>query len=141
VRELRATDLAALAALDRRAFGADRGRLIESLAQHGGRTLVAEREGTVKGFGLVRPGAEVLYMGPLVAESAAVARDIIQTLSRLQPETEVVWDIPMSNVAAVSLAEASGFRQERTLERMVLGEDLPAREPELQYAIAGPALG
>ena len=141
VRELQATDIPALGALDRCAFGVDRGPLLEQLLAHGARGAVCERDGEFEGFGFLRPGARAAYLGPMVGRTSQVARELVETLSTTSPQTEAVWDIPLANTAALTLAGNWGFEQERTLERMVLGADLPVHEPGLQCAIADPALG
>lgn len=65
-----------IAALDQRAFGADRGGLISYL-ENIGRFAVIRRGGHVAGFSAVRPFGRGEVIGPVVAENAEDARKLI----------------------------------------------------------------
>jgi GNAT superfamily N-acetyltransferase len=77
LRPLEPGDLAALAALDRRAFGADRSPLIARLAEVSS-GLVLSREGRIQAFSMCRPFGRGHVVGPIVAttdeEAIAVTR-------------------------------------------------------------------
>ena len=80
LRRVRAGDAAAVLALDREAFGADRLRLLELLLPQS-TGLVLERGGDVVGYALCRPFGRGHVIGPLVArndeDAAALASPLI----------------------------------------------------------------
>jgi len=117
-------------ALDREATGADRSRLLEALASRGG---IAS---TPDGFCLSRPGRRANYIGPCVARSATLARQLIESCAQM----ESYWDLLPQNRAAIEIANKLRFTPARRLVRMVRGRDLRGRE-DWVYAIAGFELG
>lgn len=76
IEDAQADDLAAIGALDRAAFGADRTRLIGWLATHGC-FAVARRDRAVAGYGALREFGRGEVIGPVVAEDAATARALL----------------------------------------------------------------
>jgi len=123
------------AALDRRAFGADRSGWLRRL-EAGARQVVCAGEG----YGMIRNGARANYLGPIVCASPAATADIVR---RLLPHASgrVYWDIPSDNQAAVQLARELGFEPTRDLLRMWTGDRNLPGEPALQYAIGDPSTG
>ncbi len=127
------------AELDARAFGADRMRLLASLA-----TVEAA---SLPGFGYAmgRPGSKAAYFGPCVAKSQQAARDLLQWFLALHPGEPVFWDIPRDNREAVLLAEEHRFQPLRRLIRMIkrLQPTADAAPPEtgLVFGTAGFELG
>jgi GNAT superfamily N-acetyltransferase len=99
-------------ALDRAAFGADRSRLLESLAREGAASVPGE------GYAMGRAGSQAAYFGPCVARSAEAARQLLGWFLARQAGAAAYWDILADNHAAVALAEAHGFRRVRQLTRM-----------------------
>jgi GNAT superfamily N-acetyltransferase len=135
VRALRPTDWPQIAALDLAAFGADRVRLLQSLAL---RLPVAarvhERAGKIDGFVLGREGREANQVGPLVASDAATARLLLgSVLARVQPPVYV--DLVDRE------APLPGFLLQRPFTRMVLGAERAPGNASLVYCPAGPELG
>lgn len=141
VRPARAADLAALAALDRPVFGADRRRVLRALlAAHpaGGFVLDGPEP---RGYVLSRPGAGGWYVGPLVATSAAAAQRLLRAALHPLPGEPVILDAPDPNPAAAALLDALGFAPQRPLFRMRRGAaTLPDPTPR-HFAIAGPEIG
>lgn len=72
VRSVEPDDCAAIARLDAMAYGADRSRVIEKLVRLSQGTLV-ERDGAPVGFALCRSFGRGHVVGPIVAESDAMA--------------------------------------------------------------------
>lgn len=70
-------DLAAIAALDRRAFGADREGLLSYFAGIGA-FAVTRRDGHVSGFACLRPFGRGEVIGPVVAADVGEARKLIE---------------------------------------------------------------
>ncbi len=104
---------AGFADLDRHAFGANRSRLLSTLALLG----VAAVPGV--GYGMARPGSEAAYFGPCVSASAEAARELLAWFLSLHRGAPIYWDLLPHNTEAVRLARAFGFEPVRKLVRMV----------------------
>jgi Acetyltransferase (GNAT) domain len=144
VRALRGADWPALLALDARAFGASRERLLRALA---GRlpeaALIAEESGALAGFLLGRDGREARQLGPLVARSSAAARALLaESLARVPPP--LYLDLADHEPGIAAWLESLGFRFQRPFTRMVHGTGAPPAAPgdaALVCCPAGPELG
>jgi ribosomal protein S18 acetylase RimI-like enzyme len=127
---------------DARAFGASRHELILALATQSRCALTHESQpGFPTGFGLLRPGARAFYIGPVSATSSQHGIALIEALAARAGAGRVFWDIPDPNAVAVDWAERHGFRVQRSLTRMWLGDNCRAGNPLQQLAVAGPELG
>jgi hypothetical protein len=69
---------------------------------------------------MARPGAKEYFLGPCVADDAAVARHLIAHFLSQHPEARVFWDLLPANQGAVDLARSLGFERQRKLARMAL---------------------
>jgi len=136
----RAVDAARADELDLNAFGTSRRGLIERLCIQSRARVVASCSGML-GWGMVRPGAHGWYLGPVVAQASDCGLGLVGRLLDYAAAKPVYWDIPDPNTAAGTWARSNGFRVERSLTRMVLGEDLPREDPRRQFAIGGPEVG
>jgi GNAT superfamily N-acetyltransferase len=114
--------------LDRRAFGADRSRLLGRL----GNPLTAR-----DGYVFHRPGTRAHYVGPCVAGTLETARSLI---ARVNHESGVFWDLFPAHPYSAELARALGFEPQRRLTRMTRGAGWES-DTSLVYAIAGFELG
>jgi hypothetical protein len=120
-------------ALDRDAFGADRSRLLERLAQ----VESASLEGL--GYAMGRPGASAAFFGPCVARDPGSARRLINWYLARHAHEQVFWDLIPDRPSTVAMAGELGFRPARRLVRMRRGKPLaaaPDGAPEI-YALAG----
>ena len=128
--------------LDSGAFGVSRRELIIALARQSSCALACESQaGTPAGYGMLRQGARAHYLGPISATSAETGIALIEALTAQERPGRVFWDIPDPNVEAVDWAELHGFRMQRTLTRMWLGDNSRPRNPREQFALAGPEVG
>jgi GNAT superfamily N-acetyltransferase len=141
VRPAEASDRGGIARLDRTAFGADRGALLEPLlARSPGFAAVAEAKGRLRGFVLGRDGRTATHLGPLVAEDETVAAALAaHALERIG--TPVTTDVLDRFSPFTRWLAASGFAVERPFTRMYAGRKEPFGDPALTVAIAGPELG
>ena len=141
VRPLLPKDWPALLALDLRAFGASRERLLRSLA---GRlpaaALVAEHEGTLAGVVLGRDGREANQIGPLVARDEDAAL-VLLNAALAGVRAPVYVDIADHAPALQAWAQARGFAFQRPFTRMVHGAAPAPGEETLVFCPAGPELG
>ena len=141
LRPLAADDLPALAAYDAAATGGDRGFLLDHLL---GRlpqaAWVASEDGRIRGYALGRDGLKASSIGPLVADTPAVALSLAAAAGRAIAGPTVI-DVPDTAVALVALLEAAGFVRERGFTRMVKGTDAALDRTAALYALAGPEFG
>jgi RimJ/RimL family protein N-acetyltransferase len=145
-----------LRALDQAAFGADRADLLLRLAADS-RQVSQRMDGS---FGMYRDGAVANYLGPIVASSERVGRELVLSILGIarsgptdprdrggtesvdnQLERPIYWDVPSDNHPAEQLAERLGFVRQRPLIRMWIGRSNVAGNLALQWAITGPETG
>jgi GNAT superfamily N-acetyltransferase len=138
VRRAALADLDTIVALDARAFGAPRRRLLAGLLQRAPEAAVMLKDGS--GFALARPGRRALQIGPLVAADEAAALSLL-TAALAQQSGPVIIDVPDRWAALGSHLEARGFARERPFLRMALGRSEPFGDPGRLFAAAGPELG
>ncbi len=143
VRNWRESDYRMSERLDAQAFGVSRQRLLPALVQQSRCALGRESEsGELLGFGLLRPGSQALYLGPVAAFSADAAGALIAALlARGGAGQRILWDIPDGNGVAGEWAKQHGFVQQRSLTRMFLGENTTPGDPQKQFALGGPEIG
>jgi GNAT superfamily N-acetyltransferase len=123
------------AELDRRAFGAGRGRLLEFYRRFEAGSVAGG------GFALGRPGNAAAYFGPCVARNPQVARALLEWFLAGHAHEPVFWDILPLNREAARLAEEYGFERKRVLMRMARPSPGVTRPIEtddaLVYGLAG----
>ena len=127
--------LAPWSSMDRRAFGADRSRVLENLARCETATVPGE------GFAMGRPGVDASSFGPCVALSREAARSLVTGFLKSHPRETVYWDLLPENKEAVRLALEFGFAPKRRLVRMdrpgTVRAERPRADASLVYATAG----
>jgi predicted N-acetyltransferase YhbS len=134
-------DLDAIAALDRRATGTDRRRLIERLYRDRPDIFQAVRSGpTVLGYLARRPGARAAQIGPGVAVEPQAGLTLADAALRACAGQQIFIDIPEGNAPATAWAASRGFAVQRQLTRMRRGEPLGDRPHEI-WASSGPEMG
>jgi hypothetical protein len=97
--------------------------------------------GQLAGYGLLRPGARALYLGPVVTRSTPLALRLLGALLEHSNGDTVFWDIPDQNTSAVEWAKQQGFTPQRSLTRMYLGQNTAPGDAQKQIALAGPEIG
>lgn len=131
-----------LFALDQRAFGADRSKLIEALlADACAAPTAVAIEGRLSGYALARRGSSAAYVGPLVATDAGHAASMLDSqLSQLAGQ-QVYVDVNTNFKNGAELLAARGFIKQRDLIRMIYGTRESAATSASVFAIAGPEFG
>ncbi len=140
VRPIRASDLAGLARMDARYFGANRQALLARLASEFPRTfLVAERGGRPIGFIVGSPDGEACEIGPWVVEPAAteVAQDLFRALVQAAASSEVALSGPSPNRGLLDFVRAAGFKEVFRALRMWWGADALSGDPAGIWAAGG----
>ena len=141
LRRLTQPDWRAVREIDRNAFGVPRLDLLNRLARESLAALVWQPGTVPEGFGLLRPGANADYLGPLSCSSTEGFLALAKGLLAKVQNRSVFWDVPDQNEPAKNAAREFGFEPVRPLTRMRLGPNTVKSDPEAQFAIADPAVG
>jgi GNAT superfamily N-acetyltransferase len=141
IRAMTAADLDAVAAFDRKLFGADRGQVLRHLfARQPGRAFLAEAHSVVVGYVLAREGREATQIGPLAAPDRTIACALAAAaLEGL--EGPVYLDVGDRHAGFSAWLGQAGFAPQRPYRRMIMGRAEPYDDAHRQSAIAGPELG
>lgn len=134
VRAMAPSDVEAVARLERQATGWARRQMLDRLIQVGdGHVLV--RDGEPRGYALSRLFGRGHVIGPVVAESAADARALIEAaLARLGPVFVRVDTSATSQLG--DWLESIGLRQVSDATTMVKGTQIPTAERARMFALA-----
>jgi GNAT superfamily N-acetyltransferase len=140
-RPLDPSDLAAVLEQDRVIFGADRSLVLRSLASAAPELArVVSASGRVRGYCFGRRGDRADQLGPVVAESASLARALVEAVLAEPRGRPLILDARAEPRWLAALAELR-FREQRRLTRMYFGPAEPKARPELEHAILGPEFG
>lgn len=136
-----AVPFAALEALDRSVFPADRPDFLRAwLGAPGHVALALLRDGAAAGFGVIRPCRTGHKIGPLVADTPQDAESLLAALlARVEPGP-VFLDVPEPHREAVALAERCGLKPVFETARMYTGP-APATRMDRLYGITTFELG
>jgi GNAT superfamily N-acetyltransferase len=123
VRPVTADDFRAIRDFDRRHVAADRERFLTAwLAPSSTRQTEGYFEdGALRGYGTVRRCVSGWKIGPLFADTPAVAEALLATLVTPAGVDPISIDIPGPNAAAVAMAQRLGLRPAFETARMYLG--------------------
>ena len=135
-------DLPALALYDRPMSGMERPAVLAHLAgRQPGLALVAETgSGKIAGFMLGREGRVATSIGPVVADSEAIALALIARATASTPGP-FIMDVPDAHGAIRAWLQAQGAVAPRGYMRMTLGTAEGLDDPSHLFALAGPELG
>ncbi|WP_236020325.1 GNAT family N-acetyltransferase [Sabulicella rubraurantiaca] len=89
--------------------------------------VIRGRDGTLCGFGVLRPCREGSKIGPLFAEDASHARSLLTALAAERPEGKLVLDVAEDHEAAVRLAREAGMEKVFETARMYTDTPPPMR--------------
>ncbi|MBY6065180.1 GNAT family N-acetyltransferase [Leisingera aquaemixtae] len=133
---------AELEALDARVFPAPRRAFWQQwLGAEGHHSVAAYRDGSLAGFGTLRPCGSGCKIGPLVAVSRPAAEAVLaRLLQELPPGQEVFLDAPEPHAAAVDVARALGLEPVFETARMYRGL-APQLETDLIFGVTSFELG
>jgi predicted N-acetyltransferase YhbS len=138
----RPEDVETVLATDRDIFGADRSALLRSIANAAPEFVtVARQGGSLDGYALGRRGSRADHLGPWVARTEPVARDVLENLLLCSRRDVVFVDVVKDNPWAPGLLVKKGFTFSRALTRMYRGENAHPGRPDLVCAILGPEFG
>ncbi len=141
-RPMRVGDLAAVAAVDRQAFGADRAAMLEWLFEGAPEyARVVEEAGVLRGYSFGRHGFDFEHVGPVVAQDRRQAESLAAACLAAAPRRPLVLDAALHSKDWLSWLASPGFEEQRPFVRMFLGENDHPGLPERQFAILGPEFG
>ena len=130
-----------LDAYDRRHFGAPRAGFLASWITLPRRSAaVALRDGTIVGFGVLRPAQSTARIGPLFAESRETAEALVSHLASSARASAVAVDVPGINPVAVEWARKCEWTPSFDTTRMYTGE-APAFDHDQVFGITTLELG
>lgn len=138
---MESADRAAVFALDRRALGADRHRVLAAkIDQAIVAAVVRGQGGTVTGYGLGVEQPEQRVVGPIIAPDERTAAALVGHLCAGY-RGPVRVDIPEHQGAFRKALEARGFVLDDRPPLMLRGGDALPGDRDLWFALAGQALG
>lgn len=142
LEEIKHSDWEKVLELDKRAFGADRSRLVERLYRdYPELSAVAYKDGQIAGYALGRRGMLANYLGPWVAIDKATAQQLFQSVISMWPRERFFVDVNLASPCAKEIAAGYGLTAQRPLIRMYRGPNNFPGEPQLVCGIAGPEIG
>jgi ribosomal protein S18 acetylase RimI-like enzyme len=138
---IEAVDQAAVMALDRSVFPADRSDFIRRwIAQRRGRAYAAVKDGSVAGFGVIRECRRGYKIGPLTAVATDVAEDLFDALAAEAPGEPIFLDVPEASPEALALALRHGMQPVFETARMYTRE-VPKLALDRVFGVASFELG
>jgi GNAT superfamily N-acetyltransferase len=141
-RPLAPGDWPQLLDVDAHAFGASRASLLERLANDAPEyAWVVERGGRLHGYLLGRHGHVREHLGPLIADSDAIAEMLLDACLAANPERNFLLDVPDDQKTWRMRLADLGFGIERPFLRMYRGRLTTPGQPSSVFAIAGPEFG
>ncbi len=140
VRPIEESDIPAVLAYDAEIFPSARDAFLKAwLAPSARRTEGLFENGVLRGYGTVRRCVDGAKIGPLFADSAAVAEALVARLASGAPG-KVFIDIPEPNAAAVAIARRLGFTPAFETARMYRGR-APSLPVQRSFGITSLELG
>jgi hypothetical protein len=102
--------------------------------------IAEDRAGKIVGYVLGREGRVATSLGPVVADSEAIALALISKAALAAPGPFII-DVPVAHRAVRSWLETQGAVTPRGYMRMTLGEAKGLDDATHVFALAGPELG
>ena len=139
---LSSAELRQILEFDRNIFGADRSKLLSSLAEHAPELSLSIRNaGALNGYAFGRHGLFADHFGPWMAQGAQTARSLLSEFLQRSPRETIIVDALKSNRIATGLLREYGFSPARLLTRMYRGPNAFPGNSECLCAILGPEFG
>ena len=141
VRSMSDNDVRAIATYDAAHSGLERGHLLDALRDRMPKlaTIARDAHGRIVGFALARGGRRASQIGPVVADSEAIAQSLIQAVMA-QTNTPVILDVPDRHRGLTTWLAGQGATAPRGFVRMLHGHCPGLETPACVFALAGPEL-
>jgi GNAT superfamily N-acetyltransferase len=142
VKRLSSLPLAKVLEYDRRHHPAARAAFLDQWVRiPGSHGFVSVTDARVNGYGVIRPSQNGWRIGPLFADSAAVAGSLLEALcGSVNAGDDIFMDVPGCNEAACALAEARGVEKLFQTARMYRGV-MPALNWNGVFGVSSVELG
>ena len=141
-RRVTINDFPLLLKFDREVFGANRQSVLEwnfkGAPQY---AFMVEEQGRIQGFCLGRPGYDFDQIGPIIANDANAAAQLLTSTLLQAADKPIVVDILTHTPEWVAFVSSLGFTESRQLIRMYRGSNNYPGVPQKQFAILGPEFG
>lgn len=142
IRAFQKSDLTAIAAFDHEVFGANRQSLLKWMLEGAPQyAFLAEAKGKMGGYCLGREGYNFTHIGPVIAENAVIAKNLLSAALNNCICSPAILDVSPFDVEWVEWLTFIGFTKQRSLIRMRLGSNKYCGIWEKQFAILGPEFG
>jgi len=141
VRRIDEALLPAICRYDAQIFGEDRQEFLAALVQR--KPMLAHvmtKGGQITGFVLGRDGRRWTHVGPLVADNAGIAIELLDTVAA-EIAGPILIDVPDHHAEVQAWLRERGFAVQRGYMRMLRGRSAPIDDPARVMAIAGPEFG
>jgi GNAT superfamily N-acetyltransferase len=139
VRPMAVSDFEAITRLDQEATGLERRRMLDELVQ-GGDGYVLQRDGTPRGYAICRLFGRGHVIGPVVADSQANARALIEAALARLGRAFVRIDTSATSQLGEWL-EGIGLQQVSDATTMILGTPATSTGPARLFALANQSFG
>jgi len=141
VRAIRDEDWPELCAMDTAAFSAERRSFLDTLrGRLRSAELLAETNGRIVGFMLGRDGRLASHLGPLIAESDAIAEALLAR-ALCDAAGPLFIDVADEKSATKRFLHQQGFAVSRPFTRMSYRRPIRFDDPARTFAVAGPEFG
>jgi GNAT superfamily N-acetyltransferase len=133
--------LPAICRHDAQIFGEDRQAFLSALIQRKPTLAHAVTQGDrIAGFVFGRDGRRWTHVGPLVADNAGIAIELLDAATA-EIAGPVLIDVPDHHPEVQAWLQERGFMVQRGYVRMLRGRSTPIDDPGRVMAIAGPEFG
>jgi len=139
VRPMAVSDFEAITRLDQEATGLERRRMLDELVQSGD-GYVLQRDGTPRGYAICRLFGRGHVIGPVVADSQANARALIEAALARLGRAFVRIDTSATSQLGEWL-EGIGLQQVSDATTMILGAPATSTGPARLFALANQSFG
>lgn len=131
-------ELATLAELDARAFGAIRSDLLDDIRHRPGARVHLASDN--QGVAIIRPGRRATQIGPLIAPDDRAAVELLDEVMR-GAGGDIIIDVPTARTAFAGALATRGFSRRRSFLRMTRGRPPVPPGADLLYASIGAEYG
>ncbi len=132
VRAATEADLPAILALDRAAYGADRGHVVSRMPGFAERIVVFEASEGITGWAAMWRTEPFMHIGPLIARDGAAARRLVTSLAA-HSTVPVRLDLDPDRPELPAWARSSGLKPMERTVLMTYGDLTPAGIPQHVY--------
>ncbi len=141
-RAVRKNDLSKLMEMDLAVFGANRQSLLEWQWKGAPEyAYLIENKNEIQGYCFGRPGRHFVHIGPVIANTLDIAKDLISAALSNCIGQAAILDISHLDPQWKAWLTSIGFLEQRPFFRMYLGRNRYPGVPQKQFAILGPEFG